>query len=137
MIQRIQSVYLLGAVLVLAAAALILFQMPESVLEGLRMAFVAAVVATGLGGLVSIFLYGSRELQRTVVRTFGLIDLLVVLALVVVLYLTGDLPYLYSEAPASFLGLLILLLFSIALFHRAAKAVKRDIDLIRSMDRLR
>jgi nitrate reductase gamma subunit len=139
MIQRIQSVYLLAAFIILEATAWMLYAVPDVVLDRYRMLFIVAFGVSGLASLYAIFLFKRRAAQRNVVKVIGVINVFLTLALVGALYLTGGLGRLFSSGSvnAVFNGLFVLPILAISLFYRASKAIKRDIDLIRSMDRIR
>jgi len=137
MIQRIQSAYLLVAFLLLEFAASLLYVMPEIGLVGFRLAFAGLSALIGLGGLVSIFLFKKREIQGAVVGSLRLIAVVLVLGLWASLYRTGDLAVLAAGGFLGIAGILVAPLVATAAFHLARKAIQRDVDLIRSMDRIR
>ena len=119
MIQRIQTVYLfLGAV---ALTGLFFF-------DSLWSSTAAA----------SIFLYENRQTQRTVVVGAQLLTVAVAAVLYGGLYLTGELAVRAADgfdwAKAGMLGLPIL---AYLLFLLARRGIDHDIELVKSMDRLR
>jgi hypothetical protein len=142
MIQRLQSLYLL-----LAAMLLIVFMV---VGDGWRI--VAAMVypwigpvATILAGIIAatallaVFLYKDRQRQRQVVSVAQWLDLVLVLLLVgvmVVMNLREDVSW---ERDAMLTGYISALLPFIAyiLLRLARQGIEKDIALVRSMDRLR
>lgn len=138
MIQRIQSVYLFAACVVLEVSAWVLYALPGAVLTGYRIPLVVAVGITGLAGLWAVFLYKKRAVQLKVVRAVGSISLVLLLLILGAFYLSGDMGTLLAKGTYGvLLGLFVPLILAVSFFYRAAKAIKRDIDLIRSMDRLR
>ncbi len=139
MIQRIQTVYLL-----LAAAAVGLFLgLAGEWLAGLDAAFTwlpPAVYAVGgltaLLALVSVGLYQNRATQVKVVFWAQMADLLLiaVLAVGVALSAFGDGATPFDVARSSVVFLPVLAYVFLLL---ARRSVRRDIELVRSMDRLR
>ena len=141
MIQRIQTIYLL-----LSAALLGLFL---SLADG-WLSFASGVfgwlppVAYGLAGLttavslLAVFLYKNRDQQRRVIAVAQWLDL----ALVLVLGVTFGMLSYRADAELSAVGmsaLLVLLcpVIAYALLSLARRSVRKDIELVRSMDRLR
>ena len=141
MIQRIQTVYLLVAALLL----------------GLFLGFVDLWLAVagevfgwlgpavyGLGGLtavvalVAVFLYKQRATQAKVILAAQWLDLALVLVLAAalgVLNFRDDLHL--TEVGAVGLASLLLPVFAYVALRMARLGVRKDIDLVRSMDRLR
>lgn len=138
MIQRIQSVYLLGASILCELFASLLYVMPEIALGGYRIPFVIAFALLGLAGLGTVFLYKNRELQARVVRWLAFTSILFVIGFLVVFYAVGDLELVVATgALGSIIGLAVVPVVAVSLLFRTHKAIRRDIELIRSMDRLR
>ena len=135
MIQRIQSVFLLLAGLLFLATGLF-----REVLTAESQAWILPAVLglnglVALGALVGIFLYKDRNKQLQI--TTGLQYLAIVVLLVAFggLYLTGQLTQITSEPAAmAMVGLPIL---GYVFIRLAATRIKKDIALVRSMDRLR
>jgi NADH:ubiquinone oxidoreductase subunit K len=142
MIQRIQSVYLL-----LAAAALVavLFfgsvWQPATASFGLfTFTFVAVSVAAGLVALVAVFLYQNRPRQRRVVFGVQVLALIQTALLYGGLYLVGALRYTSPATGQVDVGRVVVLLLPVlgyGLLYLARRAITSDIELVRSMDRLR
>ena len=136
MIQRIQSLYLL-----IAAACLVLFVLLADEWVGGVAASVSwlgpvaygLALVTALAALVSVFLYRDRARQRTAIVGTMWADLLLVAAVLGgLLASTGE--------PVQGYGRYLVALLPVAayLFLRLARAgVHRDIQTVRSMDRLR
>jgi ABC-type xylose transport system permease subunit len=139
MIQRIQSVYLvLGA---LALAALFLFDgLWNSQAAALLVWFSPAVMALAAAAIVvaavALFSYKDRKKQRKVVMGAQWLTVLLLLALLVGLYLCGELLQLGQEGAVLIVPILLPVLAYI-LFYLARRGIDKDIALIRSMDRLR
>ena len=139
MIQRIQSLYLL-----IAAACLVLFVLVANVwiagvaaeLAWLGTAAYGLGIVTALAALVSVFLYRDRSRQRTTIVATMWLDLLLVAAVLGgLLASTGDAP---AEGGPYARYLVALLPVAAYLFLRLARAgVHKDIQTVRSMDRLR
>ena len=138
MIQRIQSLYLL-----LAAACLVLFVLTADVwVSGVAVEFswlgpvaYGLSVLTALAALGAVFLYRDRARQRGVIGATMWLDLALVAAVLGgLLASTGDAP------AAGGYGRYLVALLPVAayLFLRLGRAgVHRDIQTVRSMDRLR
>ena len=141
MIQRIQSVYLLlGA---LAMAALFLFgggwQGAISTVSSWLMPVLYLLGGLiGLSAIAAIFLYSNRSRQRTVV--FGIQVLTIIFALLFYggLYAVDGLNLGQDgNISAGYIVMLLLPAVIYLLFYLARRGITRDIELIRSMDRLR
>lgn len=141
MIQRIQSVYLLLGALCIASLAFI-----DSVWRNLAgetivwyvpvLAVLAAV--TVIMALTTLFLYKNRLRQIKLIVAVQLMTIGVLLILLIGLLLSGELEMLRGGT-ADWTRLLPFLLpvVAYALFYLARRGVQRDIDLVKSMDRLR
>ena len=141
MIQRIQTVYLLVAALLLGL--FLGFADLWLVVTGEMFGWLGPVIY-GLGGLtavvalVAIFLYKQRATQAKVVMAAQWLDLLLVLVLAVVLGVVSfqtDVDLMAAGA----VGVVVLLMpvFAYVALRLARLGVQKDIDLVRSMDRLR
>lgn len=141
MIQRIQTVYLLlGA---LALAALGLFDTPWSGAAARQFGWfvpslIGLLVVTAGTALGTIFLYGNRKTQRTVVVGVQVLTVLLAGVLYGGMYVAGTLTF---TGPSGLLwGRTILLLLPIlayGLFLLARRGIESDIELVESMDRIR
>jgi len=145
MLQRIQTVYLLlgagclGIFLGMGRAWGALFDVTVGLAgQPLRLAVsvLAGVVAAVV--LAATFLYKSRDLQAKVIGAAMVGDLLLALAMMAAIgaaALAPDVPVdggLAVEASVALLPVVAYLFL-----HLARRAVRRDVELIRSMDRLR
>lgn len=130
MIQRVQSAYLF-------VAAVLCFVIPVTsgwiTPDGWAWyAPVRAVLSilVGVGALVAIFLYGDRSRQKVLVSVDTVLSLGLFVFLLVSSWMAGP-PSVGSLWP------LLLPLAACVLLVLARRAIARDIDLVRSMDRLR
>ena len=141
MIQRVQTVYLLVAALLIGL--FLGFVDIWLAVAGEAFGWLGAVVY-GLGGLtavvalVAIFLYKQRAQQARVVRAAQWLDLLLV---VVVAGVVGYLSFrtdadLSTAGPVGY-AVLLMPVFAYVALRLARLGVQKDIDLVRSMDRLR
>jgi hypothetical protein len=137
MIQRIQSVYLLVASLLLFLTASALYVMPEVTLAGFRLVCVIVASLIGLASLASIFFFGNRVLQAQIVNSLRLVGALLVIGLAAGLFAAGEMSTVIAGGALGVVGILIAPLIGLISLHLARKGIGRDIDLIRSMDRLR
>ena len=138
MIQRIQSVYLLvGSVLLLVM--MFFDSLAESTAAALLSWYIPAVLVTaGLAAaaaLVAIFLYKDRPKQSKVVLGAQLLVLVCMIALYGGIYLAGDSILLVESVEHALLLLLPILAY--IQFHLARRSIRKDMELIKSMDRLR
>ena len=141
MIQRIQSLYLLAGVI--AIAVVFLFDaawpgghtdvppwMPGAL-------FVAALIAVG-AAIWALFLYKDRKRQHRVVLVAQVATIGFIVVLLYGLYDADELTLLITGPDGPWKMIAILLPFvAYILFFLARKAIERDIELVRSMDRLR
>jgi hypothetical protein len=141
MLQRVQTVYLLAAALLLGLflgfADVWLF------VAGEAFGWLGPV-AYGLGGLtavvalVAVFLYKQRATQAKVIAAAQWLDLLLVVVLAGVLgYLSFRTDADLTEAGAAGFAVLLMPVFAYLALRLARRGVQQDIDLVRSMDRLR
>lgn len=141
MIQRIQTVYLvLGA---LAVAALGLFHHPWNTAPAVQYswfvpALIAFMVATAGGAVGAIFLYNQRSTQRSVVIAVQFLTLGLTAVLYGGFYGAGVLTVrgaggiLWSKTV-----MFLLPIGAYGLFRLARRGIENDIELVRSMDRIR
>ena len=135
MLQRIQTVYLFLAALV-SGGLVFLFELwkdnGESVYVEEVPSVLALFLASALVSLVSIFLFKNRKLQfvlgrLNIILNFVLLGLFVYWSLNV----SGE-----SQISEKGIGMVIPIV-SIVLLVLANKAIKKDEDLVKSVDRLR
>ncbi len=147
MIQRIQSVYLSGVAII----GVVLFLVPfgtisaftltatelSSSKEVLKQTYPLAIVI-GFGLLVAlagIFTFKNRKLQIKLC-TLSMINQAAILALAMFLYLDGTATELGDEKPTYAIGI-YLPVIGMVLSFLASKAIRKDEDLVKSVDRLR
>ncbi len=141
MIQRIQTVYLLLGILVLGAIGF--FDVPWSGRAASQFSWfvpslIGLLVVTVGTALGAIFLYNRRKTQRRVVIGVQILTLLLAGVLYVGLYLartltfTGPNGILWSRTIT-----LLLPIFAYGLFLLARRGIESDIELVKSMDRIR
>ena len=137
MIQRIQSLYLLIAAIISGGLSFI-FYLWENVKEVLifakdNMLFFSLFMVSAVLALITIFLFKNRQLQFVLGRVNIILNL-ILLGLFVYrsLSLSGEI----SEVSEKGIGML-LPVFSIVFLVLANKAIKKDEDLVKSVDRLR
>lgn len=141
MIQRIQTLYLaLGAIALFATA---FFSDPWSSQAAESFTwFLPAVIGlltvSGLVGLGAIGLYTNRKKQRKVVVGAQVMTVAYLIALYTGFYLSGELV-LRTASGVKWETTTVLLLPVVAyiLFYLARRAINNDIELVKSMDRLR
>ena len=136
MLQRIQSIYLFCCML--TAGVLPLFislwttTLKKEVFVADNVLYMALFGSTVLLALVSIFSYKNRQNQFVINRLNMILNFIIIGLLV---YHSLTLP---GEAQVSEKGIGMLLpIFSIVFLALANKAIKRDEDLVKSVDRIR
>lgn len=138
MIQRIQSLYLVAAALLLALFAVLGDTWAVAIAqEQSWLGIVGYVLAalTALVALVAVGLYKNRQQQRKVIHLAQWLDLVLVVVVLVGLYLAFG-----SDTFVAPVGYYLVALQPIAayvLLRMARQRVTADIDVVRSMDRLR
>ena len=137
MIQRIQSLYLLIAAIISGGLSFV-FYLWQNVKEVLifakdNMLFLSLFMVSAALALITIFLFKNRQLQFVLGRVNIILNL-ILLGLFVYrsLSLSGEI----SEISEKGIGML-LPVFSIVFLVLANKAIKKDEDLVKSVDRLR
>lgn len=140
MIQRIQSVYLLIGALCLAALGLFDSTWEIQAAENLVW-FVPAVTIVGAAtvaiALIAIFAYKNRPRQVKLVNASQIMTLVLMAILYGGLFLGGDVELLKAGEDVSDLLVLLLPIVAYIFFYLARRSIQRDIDLVKSMDRLR
>ena len=141
MIQRIQSVYLFFGALLLALVVVFSNAWTSPVVAlhtSLPWVVYALSAVGGLIGFVAVFLYKDRKMQAQAIAVARWLDLALILVLVAALgmFSFGSEQ---STLPSSAMTYVVLLMPAAAyiLFSLARRAVRKDIELVRSMDRLR
>ncbi|MGB3773931.1 MAG: DUF4293 domain-containing protein [Leeuwenhoekiella sp.] len=136
MIQRIQTVYLLLAALVSAG---LIFILPlygnvqgDAVWAEDKILYLALFVGSAVLSMLTIFLFKKRQLQFVL----GRLNIILNFILLGVLLYQSQIISGGAAAPEKGIGILIPLI-SIVFIALANKAIKRDEDLVKSVDRLR
>jgi len=140
MIQRLQTIYLLLAVVVLA----ILF-LADGAWTGIAASSYAWYVPLTMGlfglaaagGVTSIFLYKDRKRQRGLVVLMQLVVLAGLLIKVVMNSMTGGFASVSADASFEYWVGFGAPVMSYLMFLMARRGIDKDIKLIKSMDRLR
>lgn len=136
MIQRIQTVYLLLAV-IFSAGLIFVFHLWITISDVKQFAadiliYFAMFLGSGFLSLISIFMYKNRKSQ------FVLGRLNIILNFILLGFLVYQSLNLSGETTVSEKGIGMLLpIFSIVFLALANKAIKKDEDLVKSVDRLR
>lgn len=130
MIQRIQTIYLL-MISIVAILGIFLFNPTEFVGFGLLTPVVLKIyfVLTGSLSTLTLILFKRRKTQLSLNRLHSFFQILAAIGLVYEISNTNDLEALLPWLAIPILILILLLLSS--------NAIKKDEDLIRSIDRLR
>ncbi len=141
MIQRIQSVYLLVATLLLASFVAMGGASVTSLAAihaSIPLVVYVLAAATGLVGLAALLLYKDRARQVRVITAAQWLDLALILVVVVTMGMRrfgGE-----TEAVVPSMITYVVLLVPVAayvMFSLGRRAVQKDIALVRSVDRLR
>ncbi len=141
MIQRIQTIYLLlGA---LALWAVLAFESlwqsaPAEAYGWFAPAIFALGGLAGVVGVVAVFLFRDRPRQRRVVLGGQVLIVLLLIVLYGGFFLAGALSFTF-EGQLSWGKLLVFILplGGYVMYFLARRAIAQDIELVRSMDRLR
>jgi membrane protease YdiL (CAAX protease family) len=136
MIQRIQSIYML-LVAAIAGGLTFIFGLYTTI-EGVEIfakddpLYIGLFMASAILALITIFLFKNRKLQF-VLNRFNIIFNLTLLGVFVyrMLTLSGE-----TEVSEKGIGIIIPII-SIVLLVLANRAIKKDEDLVKSVDRLR
>ena len=136
MIQRIQSLYLILAIA--ALVALLFTGLVHSNGNWTRWGTLGFAIPAVVGAVVALFMFKIRDRQRRLIVYVQVSTILAVIALYGSLYMRQEL-YVRTVEGLDVPRLVVLLLPLVAylLMILARRGVKKDIDLIRSMDRLR
>ena len=136
MLQRIQSIYLFFASLVSAG---LIFLLPlyadesgEAVWAQDQLLYLGLFLGSALLSLITIFLFKNRKLQFVL----GRLNIILNFILLGVLIYRSQILSGGTAVPEKGIGMLIPIV-SIVFIALANKAIKRDEDLVKSVDRLR
>ncbi len=141
MIQRIQSLYILIACIALLAVFLFDAAWPGGAVEvpgWMPIALVITIAVAVLTSIWALLLYRDRNRQHKVVLYSQFATLASIAVLVFGLWQSGELsPLLGGPDGTGKVIALVLPFAAYILLFLARKAIERDIELVRSMDRLR
>ncbi|NND71270.1 MAG: DUF4293 family protein [Rhodothermales bacterium] len=140
MIQRIQTVYLLLGSISVAAPLYIRVWLLHTDAVNPMVDVIVQIVAglTAATALAVIFLHSDRSKQYRLTLVIQVLTLLVIVAMLSVLYLSGNLPGVSTTPVVSATFAVVLLPFlAYVFFFLARRAINKDIQLVKSMDRLR
>jgi len=139
MIQRIQSIYLALAALIITLLFLLPFSTANVLKSGVytdgkfniydNLIILISALAITIIGIVTIFLYANRKLQ-IILTSFSILINILVLILCSIIILGN------KNSPSLSFGLLIPI-FSSLLFYLAYRGIKSDDELVKSSNRLR
>ncbi len=141
MIQRIQSLYLLAASLILGGAFFVdeVWTGPAATTQVWFLPVSMALLGlVAVGSFLSIFLYGNRTFQRTFVTGIQVLLLVGIAVLFGGQVMAGTLPD--ASASGEWIGewmVLVIPLASYVFLYLARRGIDADIRLVKSMDRLR
>lgn len=135
MIQRIQSVFLLLAALASLGTAAFRMELIQDTYAWLMPAVLGIHGLVALVALVAIFLYKDRQKQLKTTTMLQYVAIVALLAAFGGLYLADGLMEVPVNLQAT--GLLVLPVLAYVFVRIARGYVKKDIELVRSMDRLR
>ena len=135
MVQRIQSVYLLLAGLAFLGTDLFMDVLAEAAQAWLLPAVLGLNALTAIGAFGAIFLYSDRKKQLRMSTWLQYLAIIVLLVVFGALYITDRLAEVSSNAGA--MALVGLPVLGYILIRLASRKIKKDIELVRSIDRLR
>jgi uncharacterized membrane protein YhdT len=141
MIQRIQTVYLALAAVALGATAF--FNDPWASEAAAQFSWfvpslIGALALSTLSGLGAIAMYNNRKKQRSVVVAAQLLTVVYLVVLYTGFYLSGELVLRTADGVKwETTTVLLLPVIAYILFYLARRAITSDIELVKSMDRLR
>ena len=139
MIQRLQTVYMLLAVIIISLLFLLPFSNASITNSGPfvdgdldvydNISLLSSVIAIALSGLINIFLYKNRRTQMLIT---------IVLTLLSIETVTLALVFTFTAAVSASVSVGIFIpLVSIVLFMLAYRGIKKDDELVKSSNRLR
>ena len=139
MIQRIQSIYLALAALLITLLFILPFSTANILESGVytdgkfniydNLIILISTLAISITGIVTIFLFTNRKLQLRLTSFSILINILVLILCSIIIW--GN-----ENSPTLSFGLLVPI-FSSLLFYLAYRGIKSDDDLVKSSNRLR
>jgi Domain of unknown function (DUF4293) len=136
MIQRVQSIYMLLSSILMCGISFLLPIYKEQVQVFIldNFTFLTLFLISGIITLISIFLYQNRKLQFVLNRISILINLIL---LGLFIYQSTKLPGATQEAMKGIEMGVFLPIISVILLVLANKAIQKDENLVKSVDRIR
>lgn len=136
MIQRVQSIYMFLSSILMCGISFLLPIYKEQVQVFIldNFTFLTLFLLSGIITLISIFLYQNRKLQFVLNRISILINLIL---LGLFLYQSTKLPGATQEAMKGIEMGVFLPIISVILLVLANKAIQKDENLVKSVDRIR
>ena len=138
MIQRIQTLYLVAGALLLALFLALGDTWASAIAEELAWLGVlgyALAAVTALVALISVALFKNRPLQRRVIYAAQWLDLALIVVVLVGFYLAFDSDA--FQAPVGYYLVALQPIVAYLLLRMARQRVTADIEVVRSMDRIR
>lgn len=141
MIQRIQTLYLLAGAILIGCVYLLSDIWRSPVAAGSSWFTAVTLGLFGIcvvGAVVAIFLYADAKRQRSVVFLLQVFTILGLVGLFIGEYLGGTLPFVGTKTSGrqEEIGI-ILVVLGYASFFLARRGIEKDLELLRSVDRLR
>ena len=140
MIQRKQSAYLLLGSLAIGAMFFLRGGTVFGVFPGYIHVVFGVGVLAGLSGVISVFMYKDRERQHTLVLLAQIFTLILMALYAVAMYI-GDPSDIFTSSSDTdatrSMGAMALLVLAYAFFWLARRAIRADIELVRSANRIR
>lgn len=135
MIQRIQSILLFIAALVFIATIFFRSHIASETLTWVVPVVIGLQVLAAVVSVATIFLYNNRRQQLKMVSILQFMALIAIIGMFGGAYMAG----LVEELPENTMGLVLLVLPMVGyvLVRLSGQRIKKDIELVRSMDRLR
>jgi hypothetical protein len=135
MIQRIQSLYLLLGGLAFLATLFFRSVLTQEQMAWVMPAALGLCVLVTIGTVALIFLYADRKRQLKLVSWLQYLAILAILAVFAGLYLSGGI--MESTQNIRAMASMVLPVVGYVFIRLAGYRIHKDIELVRSMDRLR
>lgn len=135
MIQRIQSVLLFIAALLFLATFFFRAEIASETMTWVVPVVIGLQVVAALVSVITIFMFNDRRRQLKIVSILQFLALIAIIGMFGGAYMAG----LVEELPENTMGMVLLVLPMVAyvLVRLSGQRIKKDIELVRSMDRLR
>lgn len=135
MIQRIQSIFLFIAALVFLATFFLRSHIASEAMTWVVPTVIGLQVLAAVFAVVTIFMYNNRKQQLKMISILQFLALIAIIGMFGGAYMAG----MVEELPENTTGMVLLVLPMVGyvLVRLSGQRVKKDIELVRSMDRLR